>query len=107
MTDNKDLEISAEAYDRYMRIFKIIRERIGLNIKVHSEDQAFSDGQIFLFNHFARFETAIPPYMIHSRTGAYCRSIAYHGLFKVNDRLTNILKKWELYQTTHQTSFRF
>ena len=93
MTDNKDLEISAEAYDRYMRIFKIIRERIGLNIKVHSEDQAFSDGQIFLFNHFARFETAIPPYMIHSRTGAYCRSIAYHGLFKVNDRLTNILKK--------------
>ena len=33
------------------------------------------DGDVFLFNHFARFETFIPQYFVHRESGARCRSV--------------------------------
>ncbi len=48
-------------------------------------------GQIFLFNHFARFETVIPAYIIYKRLNVFTRTIADHNLFDVNDTLDNFL----------------
>ena len=47
-------------------------------------------GQIFVFNHFARFETVIPQYIIHRTTGEYARCVATHELF-ANERFGNFL----------------
>ena len=52
----------------------ILESRLSININLHDPDHCAESGQIFLFNHFARFETFIPQYLIHKKTGAYCRS---------------------------------
>src|SRR5206468_12050859 len=51
-------------------------------------------GQIFLFNHFARFETIIPQYFIYQASGAYCRCVAAHELFEANIHMAKLL--WSL-----------
>ena len=62
-----------------------------MNIEVHAETGMIETGQIFLFNHFARFETIIPQYFIYQATGAYCRCVATHELFEGNERLAKLL----------------
>jgi esterase/lipase/1-acyl-sn-glycerol-3-phosphate acyltransferase len=91
MSHEKTYAINEEACSRYLRWFEMISGRLGLNIKVHGDEQLLHDGQIFLFNHFARFETLVPPYILNKTTGQYCRAIAHHGLFNVNDKLTTFL----------------
>ncbi len=85
-----DLEIQS-TYDWCVRAFSVIKNRLGLNIKFHHDEGQVEAGQIFLFNHFARFETIIPPYLIHQTTGAYCRSVAAAELFNVNEKMTKFL----------------
>jgi esterase/lipase len=73
-------------YDLCVRAFRTTRRLLKLNIKLHDDDElpcrkAIEHGDIFLFNHFARFETFIPQYLIHAETGAYCRSIASAEFF--------------------------
>ena len=62
-----------------------------MNIAVHAEDGLIENGQIFQFNHFARFETIIPQYFIYQATGAYCRCVATHELFEGSDRFAKLL----------------
>ena len=69
-------------YDWAVNTFARHESKLGVNIKVHNnQDNLLEQGQIFLFNHFARFEVVIPPYILHRATGAYCRSIADYRLF--------------------------
>ena len=84
--------INDDYYRWSIRFFEAVRKRLGLNLKVHPDDGFLKQGHIFLFNHFARFETFIPPYIIHGATGAYSRSVADHGLFEVNERLSKYLR---------------
>ena len=56
--------INEKAYGFYVRALQILENRIGLNLKIHNGDELLNQGQIFLFNHFARFETVIPPYSL-------------------------------------------
>ena len=81
MYDPVDLEINISTYDWCVKAFSVLQSRLGLNIKFHREDGQADAGQIFLFNHFARFETLTPPYLIHAETGAYCRCVAAKELF--------------------------
>ena len=62
-----------------------------MQMTAHAEDGLLASGQIFQFNHFARFETIIPQYFIYQATGAYCRCVAHHGLFDGNDRFAKLL----------------
>ncbi|MCK4709174.1 MAG: alpha/beta hydrolase, partial [Gammaproteobacteria bacterium] len=89
MTDSStrlsDYDITGN-YDLCIRAFRTTRKLLKLNIKLHDEShqpcqQTIQQGDIFLFNHFARFETFIPQYLIHSETGSYCRSIASAEFF--------------------------
>ena len=54
-----DFKISDQACDWTVRAISTLRKRLSLNIKMHHKEGQLRDGQIFLFNHFARFETFI------------------------------------------------
>jgi esterase/lipase/1-acyl-sn-glycerol-3-phosphate acyltransferase len=88
-----NFDINEGTYQWCVRSFQAIRKRLGLNVKVHhNDDGLMNKGHIFLFNHFARFETIIPPFVIHRATGAYCRSVADHGLFEGGENIANFLR---------------
>lgn len=92
MTDEDRFAINEGGYDLVVRSFETVRKRLGLNIRVHNDDGLMQQGQIFLFNHFARFETVIPHFIIHEATGVYCRSIADHSLFETSDGFDKFLR---------------
>ncbi|HER25473.1 MAG TPA: alpha/beta fold hydrolase [Rhodospirillales bacterium] len=92
MSHEADYAINEKTCARFIGSFEAVRKYLGLNIKVHHDDQLLHQGHIFLFNHFARFETFIPPLILFQETGAYTRSVADHGLFKGNERLGNFLR---------------
>jgi esterase/lipase len=81
MIDRQDLVISESTYQRCVRGFSFLHKRLGLDIALHDPAGAVESGQIFLFNHFARFETIIPQYLIFKETGAYCRTLASQEFF--------------------------
>lgn len=89
--DDKELTLSPRAYEWASRAFEAVENHLGLRVRLHDDDHVMADGHIFLFNHFARFETVIPPYLIYRGTGAYTRSIADHELFAVSPRFSTVL----------------
>ncbi|WP_119461981.1 alpha/beta fold hydrolase [Rhodospirillaceae bacterium SYSU D60014] len=91
MSGSPEIEINEALYQWCVRAFSLLRHRLGINIRVHDADGHIKAGQIFLFNHFARFETIIPQYFIYQATGAYCRCVATHELFLGNDRFAKFL----------------
>ncbi len=93
MKSNQGISISKKGYRWLLKFLDIAHKRLHLNIKVHNDKQILEDGQIFLFNHFARFETIIPPYIIYKETRAYSLIIADHNLFNINDKMTNFFTK--------------
>ena len=91
MSVNPALEINETTYQRCVGAFSFVRERLGININVHDAEGKVDAGQIFLFNHFARFETIIPQYIIYQATGAFCRCIAAGELFDGNEAFARFL----------------
>jgi esterase/lipase/1-acyl-sn-glycerol-3-phosphate acyltransferase len=82
--------INGEAYAWYMGLFRKMRERVALNLKLHGDKQWLHEAEILLFNHFVHLETTVPPYIVFEETGAYCRSVAHASLF-ANARFGRIL----------------
>lgn len=68
-------------------LFKFLK----LKVNVHGDDTAWQDGQIFLFNHFARFEAVIPQYIIYQKTNKLSRSIATKELFSGDELMSRYL----------------
>ncbi len=91
MTDERQFPINEDTYNRCVQGFEWLEKHLGINIILNSSPDLLSRGEIFLFNHFTRFETLVPPYLINKHTGAYCRSVADHGLFNGSDRVTRFL----------------
>lgn len=83
--------LNEKAYRRYMRLAHRAGQLIGMDLSLAGHPRSLRNGQIFLFNHFTRFETTIPPYMLYHHTGAICRSVAHSGLFDVHRALTRFL----------------
>ncbi len=88
-------QINNRIYNFCVRAFGTTKKLLKLNIKLHQDADAETDtvqqGDIFLFNHFARFETFIPQYLIHEATGAYCRSVASAEFFEGDERFSKFL----------------
>lgn len=84
--------INRAVYGGAMQAMGLLEERLGLRINLTGNRQSLHEGDIFLFNHFTRFETAVPPYLIFRETGALCRTIAHHDLFEVSPYLSQFLK---------------
>ncbi len=91
MKEFKQYTLSKKRYDWSVKAFSVAKKLLKLNIKLHDEENITQAGQIFLFNHFSRFETFIPQYLIHQKTGAYCRSIASPEFFN-DDVFADYLK---------------
>jgi esterase/lipase len=91
MAASRDCSINEPFYKWSVRAFSVVHKRVGMKIAVHAERDVLANGQIFLFNHFARFETIIPQYFIHQATGAYCRCVAARELFESSDRFAKVL----------------
>ena len=89
-------QINTSTYDLCIKAFRTTKKLLKLNIKLHQDENARIDaaqaGDIFLFNHFARFETFIPQYLLHEATGAYCRSVASREFFDGDERFTQFLR---------------
>ena len=81
MVEEKDLIISEKNYQRTRLVIDTLRRFLKVNIKLHNHIDQFEKGDIFLFNHFARFETFLPQYLIFEATGLVCRSLAAPELF--------------------------
>ena len=88
-------EINPRVYNFCVRAFRSTRKLLKLNIKLHQDahgaEESVQHGDIFLFNHFARFETFIPQYLIHEASGAYCRSVAAAEFFRGDERFSQFL----------------
>jgi esterase/lipase/1-acyl-sn-glycerol-3-phosphate acyltransferase len=89
MADSFDL--NQQTYDWCVRAFDRVKSLLGVRIKLHHEQGQIEQGDIFLFNHFARMETFIPQYLIYRETGAFCRSVAAAEFFKGDGRFKRVL----------------
>jgi esterase/lipase len=86
-------KIHTATYEWTSRLFTLLRKVLAVNLKLHKRGIQIADGDIFLFNHFARFETFIPQYLIYLESGAYCRSIAAREFFVEGDPFSNYLTR--------------
>ncbi|MBI5017951.1 MAG: alpha/beta fold hydrolase [Deltaproteobacteria bacterium] len=82
MLTQANLRINRKTYEWTGRALALLEKVLRVNIKLHERRGQVAEGDIFLFNHFARFETFIPQYLIHRETGALCRSVAAEELFQ-------------------------
>ena len=88
-----EYQLSKSTYEWSVRLFSRLKKLLGINIQLHQESNSLIEGDIFLFNHFARIETFIPQYLIYKETGVFCRSIASSEFFKPDDAFSNYIVK--------------
>ncbi|MFI3184867.1 MAG: alpha/beta hydrolase, partial [Methylococcaceae bacterium] len=73
-------DIDTKLYNRSVKLFNAVKNMLSVKLDLHAEPQVL-DGDIFLFNHFSRFETFIPQFLIYEKTGAYSCAIASGEFF--------------------------
>lgn len=91
MLTQADLSISPKVYEWTARALALLERVLKINIKLHDGKGPIDEGDIFVFNHFARFETFIPQYLFYRETGAYCRSVAGSQFFRAEDTFSHFL----------------
>jgi esterase/lipase len=105
--DDSPNEISPAAYEWTSRLFDLLRKFLKVNVRLHHDEGQLENGDIFVFNHFARFETFIPQYLIYKECGAYCRSVAAGEFFAEDDPFSNYLKSVGAVSNDHPDLFAF
>ncbi len=73
-------------------------------MKLHADTQ-LQQGDIFLFNHFSRFETFIPQFLIYEQTGAFSCAIASGEFFQHDTVLARYLRHVGVYPHDHDRLF--
>ncbi|MBE0617463.1 MAG: alpha/beta hydrolase, partial [Proteobacteria bacterium] len=91
MLSEADLRINPPVYEWTGRTISLLEKVLKANIKLHHARGQLEAGEIFLFNHFARFETFIPQYLIYRETGALSRSVAGAEFFAGGDAFSRYL----------------
>lgn len=81
MSNRNKYEINAQNYRFTYTALKMLINLSPLNLNIHNLTDQSSSGSIFLFNHFTRFETFIPQYVLYDREKVFCRSVADASLF--------------------------
>ncbi len=97
-------DIDTALYDRSVKLFRSVKNLLGVKIKLHADSQP-EQGDIFLFNHFSRFETFIPQFLIHERTGAYSCAIAAGEFFETDTALARYLRNVGVFPHDHPRLF--
>ncbi|MEE9569900.1 MAG: alpha/beta hydrolase, partial [Candidatus Binatia bacterium] len=91
MEQDRDLHLNLATYQWSARIITTLKKLLRVNLKLHKGKDQVDSGEIFLFNHFARFETFIPQYLIYQETGAFCRTVAASDFFDEESAFSNYL----------------
>ncbi len=91
MFTEADFRISPTVYDWTGRTISLLERFLKINVKLHGTRQELEAGEIFLFNHFARFETFIPQYLIYREIGAVSRSVGSAEFFEEDDSFSRYL----------------
>jgi esterase/lipase len=89
--DNDWYDIDPETYEWSVKIFRSLKKMLRVNMTLYGDEQV-QQGDIFLFNHFSRFETFIPQFLIYEKSGAYSCSIASSEFFEKDDALARYLR---------------
>lgn len=84
-------EIDSDTYDWSVKAFRALKRLLRVRMNLYGDEQ-LQQGDIFLFNHFSRFETFIPQFLIHQKTGAYSWAIASSEFFEEGDLLAQYLR---------------
>ncbi len=100
--DLKDIDI--KAYDWSVRVIRSLIKMLKVNMQLHTDQQVLQ-GDIFLFNHFSRFETFIPQFLIYEKTGAYSCSIASSEFFTKNTLFATYLNNVGVIPHNHHRLF--
>ena len=90
--EREKFAINQKTCEWTIRAMTALRANIDINIKMHGSREHLADGDIFMFNHFARFETFIPQFLIALETGVYCRSIASGEFFAQDNTFSRYLR---------------
>ena len=69
-------DINPRLYEWVGRLMDLIQKVAPLNIRVHNLHDQAECGDIFLFNHFSRFETFLPQYVLYRKAKVIGRSLA-------------------------------
>jgi esterase/lipase len=97
-------DINKALYNRSIRVFNSVKKVLGVKMKLHADTQVHQ-GDIFLFNHFSRFETFIPQFLIYEQTGAYSCAIAASEFFRHDTVLSRYLQNVGVFPSDHDRLF--
>ncbi|MGR8941346.1 MAG: alpha/beta fold hydrolase, partial [Gammaproteobacteria bacterium] len=98
-------DIDTGLYARSVKIFNQVRKLLSVKMKLHADEQV-EKGDIFLFNHFSRFETFIPQFLIYEQSGAYCCAIASSEFFREDNVLSRYLGNVGVFPHNHPRLFQ-
>lgn len=88
-----DYTLREAAFARHMRMVQLLGHGTDITVKVREDGEGMAAGDIFLFNHFTRFETLVLPGIIYRKTGKMVRSVAHSGLFRVNEIMARTMRQ--------------
>jgi len=97
-------DIDTALYKRSVKLFRTVKNLLKVKLELFADTQVLQ-GDIFLFNHFSRFETFIPQFLIFEHTGAYSCSIASGEFFDEDSILFNYLKQVGVFPHDHPRLF--
>jgi esterase/lipase len=97
-------DIDTALYNSSVKVFNTVKKMLGVKIILHAGTQ-IQQGDIFLFNHFSRFETFIPQFLIFEQSGAYSCAIASGEFFDEDTVLAKYLKKVGVFPHDHNRLF--
>ncbi|MGR8981742.1 MAG: alpha/beta fold hydrolase [Gammaproteobacteria bacterium] len=97
-------DIDKELYLRSIKLFSAVKDLLGVKMELYADAKVLQ-GDIFLFNHFSRFETFIPQFLIYQKTGAFSCSIASGEFFEEENLLSDYLRHVGVYPHDHPRLF--
>lgn len=97
-------DINSAYYNRSVKLFSAVQKLLSVKLELYADTQTLQ-GDIFLFNHFSRFETFIPQFLIYEKTGAYSCAIASGEFFKESNFLSNYLREVGVFPHDHPRLF--
>jgi esterase/lipase len=98
-------DINIPHYNNTVNMFRTFTNFLQLHSKLHATNEQIHNGDIFLFNHFSRFETVIPQFLIHEKTGDYGCMIASGEFFEEGSKLGKYLSDIGVFPHDHPRLF--
>lgn len=87
-----DFDFKQRYYKLSGYVLSLLTKVLKVNIALHADPAQIVAGDIFLFNHFARFETFVPPYLIYKHAHVMSHSVASPEFFRGNDAASKLLR---------------